>query len=290
MLKQGIKNEIIISASIVLFNNEPQEIKKAVYSIFNSNVDIILYLVDNSETPALSFLQEFDKKIIYHHVGRNIGFGKAHNIAFKLALQSGSKFHFIVNPDVHFGSEVISKMVDYMNLHPDVGMMMPKILNEDGTIQYLPKLIPAPFSLLIRKLKWPRFLYTRFVNKYELRNVDNSQIYITPTLSGCFTLIRTLIADQERGYDDRFFMYFEDWDLSRRVYQKHKTIYFPMASVTHGYHSGANKNLKLFTIFIRSAIAYFGKWGWLVDKDRELINKRILTQFPNKKCGKGVGK
>ena len=69
-----------------------------------------------------------------------------------------------------------------------------------------------------------------------------------------------LKAIQEIGmYDDNYFMYFEDWDLSRRMHKKYKTIYYPLVSVYHGYESGANKSFKLFKIFIHSAITYFNK-------------------------------
>ena len=74
-------------------------------------------------------------------------------------------------------------------------------------------------------------------------------------------------------------MYFEDWDLSRRMHRHYKTLYFPKVSVYQGYDSGANKNLKLFKIFIKSAMHYFNKWGWFFDKERESMNKKALSQF-----------
>jgi hypothetical protein len=80
-------------------------------------------------------------------------------------------------------------------------------------------------------------------------------------------------------YDDAYFMYFEDWDLSRRIHSRYKTIYFPKVSVYHGYESGANKSSKLFKIFVNSAITYFNKWGWLFDSEREKINNDALSQF-----------
>ena len=87
-------------------------------------------------------------------------------------------------------------------------------------------------------------------------------------------------AIQEVGmYDDKFFMYFEDWDLSRRMHKKYKTIYFPQVSVYHGYKSGANKSGKLFKIFIKSAITYFNKWGWFFDSERNKVNNAALSQF-----------
>jgi GT2 family glycosyltransferase len=112
-----------------------------------------------------------------------------------------------------------------------------------------------------------------------LRFVPIDLTYNAPVLSGCFTLLN-LKAIQEVGlYDDKYFMYFEDWDLSRRMHKKYKTLYYPKVSVYHEYESGANKNARLFIIFIKSAVTYFNKWGWFFDKDRSEVNKATLAQF-----------
>jgi GT2 family glycosyltransferase len=157
--------------------------------------------------------------------------------------------------------------------------MMPQILNEDGSIQNLPKLLPSPFSILKRKIKKPTRMYQKFINEYELREVSKDLIYNAPVLSGCFTLLNLDAIKKVGMYDDAFFMYFEDWDLSRRIHQQYKTIYFPKVSVVHEYESGANKNPKLFKIFVNSAITYFNKWGWFFDSERKKVNKEALSQF-----------
>jgi GT2 family glycosyltransferase len=215
----------------------------------------------------------------YLHNPSNPGFGAAHNIAIQKAIAAGSNYHFIVNPDIFFNEDVIAPMIEYMINNNDVGMMMPQILNLDGTVQNLPKLIPSPFSILLRKIKKPRAYYKKFIEMYELRNVPKQQIYNAPILSGCFTLLNLKAIEEIGMYDDNYFMYFEDWDLSRRMHQKYKTIYYPLVSVYHGYHSGANKSFKLFKIFIHSAFTYFNKWGWFFDNDRKQINKKALSQF-----------
>jgi GT2 family glycosyltransferase len=268
----------VVSISIVVFKNEYLEIEKALLSIFNLSLKNI-YIIDNSPTEDLKSLMQLNDKIVYIHNPSNPGFGAAHNIAIKKAIEVGSNYHFIVNPDIIFIEDAITPMVKYMLENPDIGMMMPQILNEDGTIQNLPKLLPSPYSIILRKLKKPNFLYNPFIDKYELRSVTKGTIYNAPVLSGCFTLLN-LNAIKEIGmYDDRFFMYFEDWDLSRRMHQKYKTIYYPLVSVIHGYESGANKNSRLFKIFINSAMSYFIKWGWFFDFDRIKINKKALKQF-----------
>ena len=129
------------------------------------------------------------------------------------------------------------------------------------------------------KVKFPKWYYKKIIDKYELRFISSDKIYNAPVLSGCFTLLNIKAIKEIGSYDDNFFMYFEDWDLSRRMHKKYKTIYFPKVSVYHGYDSGANKSRKLFKIFIKSAFTYFNKWGWFVDSERSQINMNTLYRL-----------
>jgi GT2 family glycosyltransferase len=270
-----------ISASIVLYKNDITILNKTIMSILNCKRDrsIVLYLVDNSPTDELkSFLFE-STNIKYIHNPSNPGFGSAHNLAIKEAIQVGSIYHFIVNPDIYFDGDVIGKMIQQMKLDSSIGMLMPRVLNPDGSLQYLPKLLPSPWHIVWRKLKWPSQAFQRFIDWYELRNVSPNLTLNVPVLSGCFTLLNLEAVKKIGLYDDMFFMYFEDWDLSRRMHKKYKTLYFPEVSVYHEYCSGANHNTKLFRIFLRSAIYYFSKWGWFIDKDRNEVNKRVIDQL-----------
>lgn len=267
-----------ITASIVLYGNELSELKKTFESVLNTTQNIKLYLIDNSPTDKLRMFVT-DVRIEYIHNPSNPGFGAAHNIAIQKALELKSKFHFIVNPDIFFEEDIITPMIEYMKCDTSIGMLMPQILNLDGTIQNLPKLLPSPFSILWRKIRIPKKAYEEFINEYELRQVPNDVIYNAPILSGCFTLLNMDAIKKVGFYDDAFFMYFEDWDLSRRMHQHYKTIYFPLVSVFHGYESGANKSRVLFKIFVDSAITYFNKWGWFFDADRNNINSEALSQF-----------
>lgn len=268
----------IVTASIVLYLNDLIDLEKAIGCVLNTHQNIILYLIDNSPTDELKILSR-NAQIAYLHNPNNPGFGAAHNIAISRAIEAGSMYHFIVNPDVYFDGDVVSSMVSYMKLDPKIGMMMPKILNLDGTVQNLPKLLPSPFSILLRKIKKPKRYYEKFIDRYELRFVDEFKIYNVPVLSGCFTVLNIKALLEIGMYDDKFFMYFEDWDLSRRMHQKYKTIYFPEVAIYHGYESGANKSSRLFKIFVNSAITYFNKWGWFFDSERKKINIEALSQF-----------
>jgi GT2 family glycosyltransferase len=266
------------SGALVLYNNDRETILRAVKSFLEGSESASLYIVDNSPKEDLKDLFK-DERIIYLHNPTNPGFGASHNIAINLSIKAGNDYHFVVNPDVYFDRDVIIRMVDYMKSDQTVGMMMPEVLNTDGSVQFLPKLLPNPFWIFKRKFLKTVKVNSDFINNYELRNIPKSKVYNAPILSGCFSLLNLQAVKEVGGYDDRFFLYFEDFDLSRRIHAKYKTIYYPLVSIFHAYESGANKKIKLFKIFIASAICYFNKWGWVFDGERKRINKKVLEQF-----------
>ncbi|MFD2145294.1 glycosyltransferase [Mucilaginibacter antarcticus] len=267
----------VITACIVLYENNVEVLNKAISSVLKTKSDLKLFIVDNSKTDDLRYAMPVGN-IEYIHNPSNPGFGASHNIAINKAIELGSNCHFVVNPDIYFDHDVITPMVNYMQSHDDIGMIMPQILYPDNSLQNLPKLLPNPLWLLRRKIKFPYNCYKKFVSKYELHEVPPGLIYNSPLISGCFSLLNLKVIKEVGGYDDRYFMYFEDFDLSRRIHEKYRTIYYPLVSVYHGYEGGANKNFKLFKIFVQSAISYFSKWGWL-DRERIKINNRALSQF-----------
>ncbi|MXO06004.1 glycosyltransferase [Flavobacterium sp. HBTb2-11-1] len=267
-----------ITASIVLYNSDATLLEGIIKSFLDTDLNLKIYLIDNSPNDALRVLSS-DLRIDYIHNPSNPGFGASHNVAIKKAIELGAQYHFIVNPDIYIKNDIITPMIKYIDSDSKIGMMMPQVLNVDGSIQNLPKLLPTPFSIFWRKFKKPVKAYQKFINKYELREVPKDFIYNTPILSGCFTLLKIEAIKKLGMYDDAFFMYFEDWDLSRRIHQHYKTIYFPKVSVVHEYESGANKNKRLFKIFVTSAFKYFNKWGWFFDAERKKINNEALSQF-----------
>jgi GT2 family glycosyltransferase len=271
-----------LNISIVLYHNREEQIKKAIESVLNTDLNITLYLVDNSSTDSLRKLERIDKRIVYIFNNSNLGFGKAHNIALKKSIEKNIPYHLVLNPDVYFEKGVLEELYDFMENNKDVGLVMPKVLYPDGNIQYLCKLLPTPLDLFGR-----RFLnfgpFRKIVEKrnevYELRFTGYDKIMEVPYLSGCFMFIRTEVLKKVGLFDERFFMYLEDTDLSRRIHRVAKTVYYPYVYVYHEYGKGSYKSLKLLYYHIKSAVKYFNKYGWFFDKEREEINKKILKKL-----------
>ncbi|WDF68972.1 glycosyltransferase family 2 protein [Sphingobacterium oryzagri] len=271
------RSKIKVAASIVLYNNDRKVLLDAVSAFLAVDLPLTFYLIDNSPLDSLRDLIE-DSRVHYIHNPSNPGFGAAHNVAIQLAIEEGNKYHFVINPDVRFEHDIIKVMIEAMENDNSIGMLMPQILNEDGTIQYLPKLLPSPLSVLKRVFNKRNGWFKSFVEKYELRSLPADLAVNVPIISGCFTLFRVSALEEVGLYDDVFFMYFEDWDISRRMHRRFITLYYPQVSIVHGYESGANKNSRLFKVFIQSYIHYFNKWGWFFDRERKMMNAKILKK------------
>jgi len=271
-----------INVSIVLFKNDQDLVKKAIYSCVNSVLINRIYLIDNFPTDILSCLASLDNRIEYIFNNANLGFGKAHNIALKKAIEENIPYHLILNPDVYFEKGVLEELYKFMESNKNVGLVMPKVLYPDSTIQYLCKLLPTPLDLFGR-----RFLnfgpFKKIIEKrneiYELRFTGYDKNMEVPYLSGCFMFIRTEVLKKVGLFDERFFMYLEDTDLSRRIHRVSKTVYYPEVFIYHEYGKGSYKNPKLLKYHLDSAIKYFNKYGWLFDKEREEINKKTLEKL-----------
>jgi len=275
-----MNNHLLVSGSIVLYENN-EEVCNAIQSFLNAPLSVILFLIDNSPTDALrTKLQPFlsDNRVEYIYNNSNIGYGAAHNIAMRKSLAAGCKYHFILNPDVAFTSDAITTICEYMEANADVGLVMPKIIYPNGDTQYLCKLLPTPIDLFVRRFLPERLTRNRQY-KFELRSTDYNKIMEVPFLSGCFMALRKKAIEQCGMFDERFFMYGEDIDFSRRINEQFKTIFYPHVSIVHGYEAASYKSLKMLRIHTQSIIRYFNKWGWFFDKRRKQTNKKILAQF-----------
>ncbi len=264
-----------ITGSIVLYNNDFSELKNCINSFLNTELNVKMYLVDNSTTESLKKLKEiYPSKIEYIFNKKNIGFGKGHNIAIQKVIGK-SKYHFILNPDIWFEKGNLEKMYQFMEKHPEVGQLMPKVLNPDGSIQHLCKRLPTPFDLLVRRFipKQLKPFFKKRLDWYEFKDIGYDKTVEVPALSGCCMFVRTKVFEEIGMFDENFFMYLEDYDLCRRIGEKYKTVYYPEAEIYHGYGKHSYKNKKLLLIHIKSAVKYFNKWGWFFDKKRREINK-----------------
>ncbi len=269
-----------LTCSIVLYKHSPGNLTGLIKGVLECGLVKTLFLIDNSPTDDLKVLAT-DERIKYIFNNANIGYGGGHNIAMRKAL-GFAKYHAVLNPDIMFNPGTLEGLYDYMETHADVGHVMPKIKYPDGSIQHLCKLIPTPFDLIAR-----RFVPERFTKKqtahFELHDSGYNKLMEVPYLSGCFMFFRIETVQKIGFFDEDFFMYSEDIDISRRIYKVAKTMFYPTVEAIHVHERGSYKNTRLLWIHIVNIIRYFNKWGWFFDKERKRINKKILQQIKNNK-------
>ena len=267
-----------LSASIVVYKNAVEILEKTIQSFLRSTLDSKLYIVDNSPTDRLKALVN-DPRIIYRFNNKNLGFGAGHNTILREILNE-TNYHIILNPDVYFEEGVIQKLYTFMDQHSEIGQVMPKVLYPDGRLQPLCKLLPTPQTLIKRRFfNFYKSSLERENYRYELRFSGYDKIMDVPFLSGCFMFLRTEALKKVGLFDERFFLYTEDADLSRRIHKHYRTVYFPQATIYHHHQRGSYRNFWLTWCNIKSAIRYFNKWGWLNDSEREFFNQRTIQQL-----------
>ncbi|MBR5577310.1 MAG: glycosyltransferase [Bacteroidaceae bacterium] len=281
----------MITASIVTYNDHLLDIEAILRSIIASPIRKV-WIIDHSDR-VFSLREELQQymhrdKDIREHIERgfqieylhedNVGYGRGNNRAIRLAMEEGCQYHLVVNPDVWFSSDVIPTIWKYMEEHPEVGQIMPKVLFLDGKIQPLAKLLPTPMDMFCRMIL-PEWMFKRRNKRYELADSGYKNIMNVPCLSGCFMFLRTSTLQECGLFDERYFMYAEDFDLTRRIHRHFKTLFFPNVTIFHKFNRGSHRSLRLFLIHTMSMVRYFNKFGWFYDKERYHFNRQLLQEI-----------
>ena len=245
-----------ITASIVTYNNSKEIINvltsisktilnlENVYVVDNNSIDNTVDIVEK-EFPSVNIIKS---KI-------NLGYGKGHNEAIKIIE---SDYHIIINPDIILEPNSISKMVEYMESNANTVILTPKVLNVDGSEQFLPKRLPRYKYLIGGRL--PFKFAKKWRREYTMQDDKIENPIKIDFCTGCFMFCRTKALKAVNGFDDRYFMYFEDVDLTREMQKVGNTVFVPSISVTHIWKRESKKNRKLLKIHIQSMRKYFKKW------------------------------
>ena len=194
--------------------------------------------------------------------GQNLGFGLAHNLAID---RSSGEYHLVLNPDVTLANDALLNAVDYMDKHPEVGCLSPYAEGKARKREYLCKQPPSVLVLILRGFA-PAFLRKLFDKKlaaYEMRGVtENDVVQSVPIASGCFMFFRTNTLKTVGGFSPKYFLYFEDFDLSLRVSKTSAISYVPMVKVVHTGGYASKKGLTHIRMFASSGRTFFGEHGW----------------------------
>jgi GT2 family glycosyltransferase len=257
---QGAAPLLSVGASIVLYRTHVSRVTGLVGQLLAQGAARV-YLVDNSPP-------EFDafsgwtppERVSVIRTGRNLGYGGGNNLAIADSVRL-HEYHLICNPDIELGPGTLPGLVEAMATHPRAVVCMPRVIGTDGALHYLCKRSPLPLDYVATVLSGTRWGARRRA-RLEMRDRDYDREMTADCLSGCFMFFRSRVLQELGGFDDGYFLYFEDFDLSRRASAKGENLYVPGVHVVHGHGRAHAHSLKLRFVFLRSALRYFSKWGW----------------------------
>lgn len=195
---------------------------------------------------------------LYHC--QNVGYGAGNNQAI---LKTSALYHLVLNPDVFIEKTCFFEAINFLEKNQEYNLLCPKVVGEGGEQHYLCKRNPTLFMMFLRSFA-PGIIKKLFAKKmecFEYRDHDyNKIIENVPYMTGCFMLFRTAPLQSVGGFDERYFLYQEDADLSREMLSVGKTIFYPKVQIIHQWQRGYHKSLKLRFYAIQSALKYALKW------------------------------
>ena len=275
-VRSTIPDDLDACVSFVLFRNDRQEIAAAIDQVGAEAANTHIVVVDNSVPPLdLAFVEASNVTIVA--TNENIGYGRGHNIALA-ASQGKCRYSVVMNTDLTMIGAVVTGMIAFMDDHPEAGLAAPRICYPDGSLQRLCRLLPDPKDIIARRLL-PRTKWGKDRNgKYEFYEWNYDEVAEFPFLSGCFMVLRRSVLDVTGYFDERYFLYAEDLDLSRRIAMVSKTLFNPGQTATHEYRSQTRPSFARKRYALSSMVKYFNKWGWR-DAGRDKINSETIDRL-----------
>ena len=263
--------------SVVIYNTDPDELERAIQQFLAIPGTTHLCILDNSRQPIRRF--QYDPALVScQFCGKNLGYGRAHNIALR-AASGRARFSLVMNTDIQYTADAVVRLIAFLDVTPRAGMVSPKICYPDGSLQYVCRLLPTPANMILRRFL-PRSAWTARADAlYELRWWNHDCIANIPYFQGSFMLMRTDLCNKLGGFDERFFLYGEDIDLTRRLHEVSETLYIPDVSITHEYRRYSNRSLRGTWYGIQNNCRYFNKWGWFYDRNRRRINAQVVANL-----------
>ncbi|MEK7672806.1 MAG: glycosyltransferase family 2 protein [Patescibacteria group bacterium] len=261
----------MVKLSITIVNyNQKYFPKLCVEALKKSKTDFefeIIICDNNSHDDSLDYLKKAHEEGLIKLVepGRNLGYGAGHNFA---AREAKGKYLLILNTDITVEPDTLQKLVDYMEEHKDVGMVGPKLMYHDGRIQQSCRRHFKIFDLFIKrsflKKMWP---FKQRYRRYIMGDFNHSSTQVVDLITGAFMVMPRELFEKINGFDERYFMFMEDFDLCRKTQDAgYKVVYYPEAVAVH-YHKRLSDGSwfklpfkKVFWFHFHSAIKYHWKW------------------------------
>lgn len=232
-------------AVIIVNWNACKDLRRCLESLFaepKPRVDYAVWVVDNAsdDGSAAMVASEFPQvHLIVNMV--NAGFSKANN---QVINATDSRYVFLLNSDALIHPGALDDLLAYAEAHLQAGIIGPKVLNSDGSLQFSCRRFPSLGAGFFRNTYLGRlFPHNQFARDYLMNDFDHASDRAVDWVSGCAMLIRRDVIQRIGALDERFYMYCEDVDLCQRAWEAgFEVVYAPSAVVTHAIGRSSDKN------------------------------------------------
>lgn len=277
-----------VAVSIVTHGAPVEEVERVVGCLLRCRRARTVDIIDNSEREnALAYekrIKPMSHRVRIRHT-QNRGYGAGHNIALRESIENDLTYHLVINSDIVWEGDVVGELCNVLDERPEVALIMPKIFYPDGALQLTSRRLPTPFDVFAKRFL-PRRLIGKRLKKYLLQEADHDREIDSPYLLGSFMLMRVSSLKRTGIFDERFFMYPEDIDLTRRLHRHYTTLFYPSLSIIHEHRAASRRSVKMLRIHIVNMIRYFNKWGWWIDPERRRMNRTLDTEIKKLPAGK----
>lgn len=261
---------MLLVSAIVLFHNQRSALEAAacIRALKGQTIadELEVIVVNNNADPSAvrSFVDSTkDQNITLIHAAGNLGYGKGNNLGAKSAK---GKYLLIINPDNRLEAHALETMVRYLEEHPDTGVVGPKLVFPNGSIRDSYRTFPHPLDVIIKRTPLKRIFPER-MKAYLQWGQNPDTIRDVDWMCGACLLFPRSLYEELGGFDERFFLFFEDCDLCRRIWGKDlRVVYLPDAiAYDKEQRLSAGGMFSFFTkktvrAHVASAIKYFWKW------------------------------
>ena len=203
-----------------------------------------------------------DLRVTVLNPGSNRGYGAGHNLAM---AEVESQFHLILNPDVELAPDSLKLALGTLKNQHDIALLAPQGFSPSGEPEFLAKAYPSVWVLGLRSLA-PHWIKTRSggaLARYEMRDTLSETTLRPITLaSGCCMWVRRAVFDDVGGFDESYFLYFEDYDLSLKLARKATVLEHRNIRIVHHGGDASRKGFQHIRWFIGGAARFFNQWGW----------------------------
>ncbi|GJL77333.1 MAG: hypothetical protein NPINA01_03220 [Nitrospinaceae bacterium] len=193
----------------------------------------VIVIDNNSEDEGFESVEEKFPQVCFVRNRANRGFGKANNQAAKIA--KGDILLFL-NPDTRLTDNAAQSMVAQLKTDSGIGALGPKVLNNDGSLQYSCRTFPTVWTGLFNRYSLLSRLFpnNRFTSRYLMKDFNHKEIKQVDWVSGCCMMVSNAVFKKVGGFDENHFLFNEDVDLCLTLkHHGYKTLYFPLATVFH---------------------------------------------------------